>query len=824
MPSTDNYRPVRLFYSYCHEDSAFRDELETTLGLLKREGVLDDWFDHLIVPGQRITTETKGHLEQSDIVVFLFSRHFIASRACMEEWDLAKDLEADGKSMLRIPIIIRDCAWLDILENDDVKALPKDAKAVATYVHVDVAWQEIYDGIKAAVQHIQSWFMPRPNFLEEIQRTEFSSGHDIGLQDLYTFLTLTRQDLRSDMTLRTEEITDVRDLLSVKHALIHGQEKTGKTALAKHLYLHLVDQGQPVIFMDISRAGRRRPDRQIRNAYEEQFFGDYAQWSKQSNRTLILDNLSEEPSSLGIVSYACDHFDRVFVTVPSDTFYAYFKDERRLRDFQHFQIQPLTLSQQEQLIRKRLAILESDERPVTDGMIDQVENQVNSIVISNKIVPRYPFYILSILQTHESDMPVNMSITSYGHCYYVLIIASLVRAGISRSDHAINACVNFAEQLSFAIYQGRTGSTAHPMDMSTFEQSYKRRFIIEDSIISRLKHPEYGVLTHDGDFRSEYMYYYFLARYLATHLEETRPIIHRLCEESHRQENHLTLIFTIHHLPDNTIIDEILEHTRTKLIDVSPATLEPSETGRFRDLVGSMPSNILSKKSVEQSRQEARSQQGEWEYLDTESNGDTQERVEAVNDVFRVLKNNKILSQVLRNKYSNIERSKVEEIIEVVADSGLRLVNLMLIDEDEMSKLAVHIATQRPEWDMDRIKRGLEFLSFMWTLIHVQEIVSSINIPQIKEAVNDVVNRKNTAAFDLIGYFNHLESIESLIERDRNVLRRLWGKHDDTFFQCVISLRTQSYINTHKVRARDAQSICSILGVPYVQKLRPAQL
>ena len=128
------------------------------------------------------------------------------------------------------------------------------------------------------------------------------------------------------------------------------------------------------------------------------------------------------------------------------------------------------------MIRKRLQLLETPDRPVTDGLIDQVEAQVDSVVISNKVVSRYPFYVLSILQTHESNMPMNMTITSYGHCYYVLIVASLIRAGVSRSDHAINACLNFAEQLSFAIYDHRAERPNETFDFPAFERTYKLDF------------------------------------------------------------------------------------------------------------------------------------------------------------------------------------------------------------------------------------------------------------------------------------------------------------------------------------------------------------
>ena len=820
MPRSQTDFSVRLFYSYCHADSDFRDEMQITLSLLKREGVLEEWYDHLIVPGTSINAEVKSQLELSDIVVFLFSRDFIASDACMEEWEYAQQLEINGKSITRIPIIVRRCEWLAVLTNDDVKALPNDGKPVNGYGDPDQAWHEIYQGIEMAIQKMRNVFSPKPEFIEEMNKTEFFSREAINLHDLYIFLTLTRHDLRSDLSLTSKDISSVPELLAIKRALIHGQEKTGKTTLARSLYLSLVEQSKPVLFLDLAQLGRGRPERRIREAYEEQFHGDYSLWRQQEDKTLILDNLPEDPRVLGFISYAKDHFDRIMVTVQSDIFYAYFRDEERFMDFQHLKIQPLTAVQQEQLIRKRLQLLETPDRPVTDGLIDQVEAQVDSVVISNKVVPRYPFYVLSILQTHESNMPVNMTITSYGHCYYVLIVASLIRAGVSRSDHAINACLNFAEQLSFAIYDHRAERPNETFDFSAFERTYKEQFIIENAIIGRLKHPEYGIITQDGHFRSEYMYYYFLARYMATHLEASKLIIATMCEESHKQQNYLTLLFTIHHVSDNTIIDDILEKTKSKLQTIDPATLVPRETDRFANVVAKMPGTILTRKSVEDARREERVRRTEIQDDDLEADEPAENgEIDIVNDVYRILKNNKILGQVLRNKYSNIERSKVEEIIDVVAESGLRLVNILLIDEDEIIKLAGYIADQRPEWDIDHVKRGLAFLSFMWTMLQIEEIVTSIHFPQIAEAVAAVVNKRDNPAYDLIGYFSHLDSIEKLSTRERNVLRRIWRKHDDTFLRCVISLRTQYYMNTHESRASQEQAVCAVLGVPYVARL-----
>ena len=44
--------PVKLFYSYAREDEEYRAELEKRLITLRRSGIIEDWHDRNIVPGQ----------------------------------------------------------------------------------------------------------------------------------------------------------------------------------------------------------------------------------------------------------------------------------------------------------------------------------------------------------------------------------------------------------------------------------------------------------------------------------------------------------------------------------------------------------------------------------------------------------------------------------------------------------------------------------------------------------------------------------------------------------------------------------------------------
>ena len=809
---------IQLFYSYCHKDGSYRESMETSLAALKRDGLLENWSDKQILPGQSISKKVRTKMKQADIFVFLFSPDFIASEECMKECEFAKTLATGDKQVIRIPIILRSCAWKDVLKDDDTMALPTDAKPVASFVNKDAAWLEVFEGIKTVVSDLRNTFTPKAEFLRKIDSTEFISQDHLKLQDLFVFLRLTSINLREvEQSEQHTILSNLDQLLSTKWSIVFGEEKTGKTALARFIYLSLIDMAKPALLLDLGTIASAPSEVMLSHAYQEQFHGDYSLWVKQHGKTLILDNFNTTRHSLNFIDFAKEKFDNIIVTVGSDTFYAYLIDESRLADFRQLKIEQLTRQQQEQLIRRRLTLSETiDAR--SDGLIDRAEDHVNSVIISDKIVPRFPFFVLSILQTYEAYMPSNMSVTSYGHCYYILIFSSLVRAGISRSDDAINACFNFAEHLAFDIYKHREGSDDKPYDFQAYVAKYRSRFIIKHSIINRLKHSVYGIISEDGMFRTDYMYYYFLGRFLAHNREVGQPIIRTMCEESHRKVNYLTLLFTIHHTTDNEIIDDILLQTMCSLDSVEPATLNPAETTRFSNILLAIPNDILSSKSVEEERAKERVAQDGVESVEDNVADDSTEDSPA-NAIYRILKNNKIMGQILRNKYGNLEREKIKETIEVVADSGLRLVNYFLMSQEEIADVVRFIKAQHPDWDTKRIKNALEYFSFLWTMVNIELVVHAINVPDIGEVVDDVVLKRASPAYQLIGYFTQLDNADELTETESNKLAGLIRQHDDDFIKRVLSIRTQYYMNTHRSKAMTEQAVCSLLGIQYRHRI-----
>lgn len=825
MPRSPSSLRVTLFYSYSHKDVQHKNDMETILDTLRQRALLKGWSDAEITPGRSISEALQAKQSESDIFAFLFSPAFLASEECRKEWDRAKELAASGRLVFRVPIIVRDCPWQDFLGDDDVKALPTDGKAVTAHQDRDSAWNEVYEGIKSVVESLRATFTAKPAFLTDLRSADLPSARHVSLEDIFVFPRLIEYDYTAGPDLVIESpISSTSQILNRRRSMIHGEDRSGKTALAKHLVLSLINDGRPVLFADLGTVTSRLSDKYLRGLYEGQFNGDYYLWKQQQEKTLIIDNVTDAPKILEFLEDCSETFSHIYLFVSSDVFHSFFADEIRLADFDQIRIEPLTHARQEKLIRKRLATLEI-EHPVTDGFVDQAEDRVNSIIISNKIVPRYPFFVLSILQTYDALMPQPLPITSYGHCYYVLIVASLLRAGISETDDAVNASFNFAEQLAWETFTASREAAAKPFDFAAFQEQYRTQFFMEKSLLSRLTHKEYGIITSDGEFKTAYMYYFFLGKVLATNPERAEAHLDELCDRSYDHGSFLTLLFAIHHATDNKTIDDIVVRTMVELDDTAIATLRESETSRFRSIVSELPESVLSGDSVEKERTKERDLKETIE--DQHSEPETPQDIEDERDphmmMLRVLKNNKLLGQVLRNQYGKLPKTKIEEIVETITDSSLRVVNLMSKDEDEIQDLALHVHARWPDMDLGEVQQVVRLLSFVWTMVHIEQAVSAVSVPGIRDAVEAVVTRNGTPAYDIFGYFYELDSAATLTRNVRDKLDRLYTTHSDDFVKRVLSIRTQWYMNTHHSKTNIEQSICSVLGIPYRPRLKSVE-
>jgi internalin A len=142
---------LRLFYSYSHKDETLRDELETHLKLLQRQGLIQPWHDRRILPGDEWAGDIDDNLNRADIILLLISADFIASDYCYDlEMKRAMERHEAGEARV-IPIIVRPTDWQNT-PFSKLQFLPKNGKAVTQWGDRDAAWLNVETGIKQVLE------------------------------------------------------------------------------------------------------------------------------------------------------------------------------------------------------------------------------------------------------------------------------------------------------------------------------------------------------------------------------------------------------------------------------------------------------------------------------------------------------------------------------------------------------------------------------------------------------------------------------------------------------------------------------------------------
>jgi len=160
-----------LFYSYSHADTGLRHELEEHLSLLKREGLIKEWFDGKIGAGGEMDASIDMNLAQSDIILLLISASFLYSDYCWDR-EMTRALARHREETARvIPIIVRpvEDGWQQTVFGK-LKALPTDGKPVTEWTNRDSAWADVTRGIRSAVKELTRPKIKSPSRVSRAKR------------------------------------------------------------------------------------------------------------------------------------------------------------------------------------------------------------------------------------------------------------------------------------------------------------------------------------------------------------------------------------------------------------------------------------------------------------------------------------------------------------------------------------------------------------------------------------------------------------------------------------------------------------------------------
>lgn len=149
------HKSVKLFCSYSHRDEKYLDKLKTCLAGLRRQGLIEEWHDRKILPGQEWEEAIEENLKTSEIILLLVTPDFMSSDFSYEK-EMKRALDRHERDEARvIPIIVRPSDW-EWAPFGKLQALPKNAKAINRWADKDEAWHDVAKGIRTAVEELTS--------------------------------------------------------------------------------------------------------------------------------------------------------------------------------------------------------------------------------------------------------------------------------------------------------------------------------------------------------------------------------------------------------------------------------------------------------------------------------------------------------------------------------------------------------------------------------------------------------------------------------------------------------------------------------------------
>jgi TIR domain/prokaryotic YEATS domain len=188
--------PASVFISYARRDGRLAERLQNHLAALRREGVVQDWLDRRITPGENWEKAISDQLEKADVFLALVSPSFFASEY-ISGIEMSRALERnESGAALVLPVILRPVDW-EHTPLGKLQALPKDAKPITSYRDRDQGLREVARELRLVISRQErhdtaspstgphetapAFYLNHTSFLRPEKQEEFRTRTDVAL-------------------------------------------------------------------------------------------------------------------------------------------------------------------------------------------------------------------------------------------------------------------------------------------------------------------------------------------------------------------------------------------------------------------------------------------------------------------------------------------------------------------------------------------------------------------------------------------------------------------------------------------------------------------
>lgn len=461
-------------------------------------------------------------------------------------------------------------------------------------------------------------------YLVKINSTGVQMSHsyksDIYLDDIFIY-----QDLRvlsSDDLKIKYNASKLKEFENLGKTIIFGEETSGKTSLAYMLQMHYKTKSKVPVYIsgkDIKRKDHssERIERIIEKAFKEQYGTKYVKDFKQedvNNVIIIIDDFSYVGMNKEYTAKLIDNlnlvYENILIFCHDSSELETFNDEyiaHSTKEYELFKITEFGYKLRDKLIKQWLQ-LGQEETISSEELHEQVVSTAKSITsaIGLNIVPAYPLFLLTLLQSVDSNNIVDLSESSYGHYYGYLINEAFVKNDINKQK--LNFYHAYLSELAYEFFINNNHNIERE-DFYQFHDIYKKKIKVDNDFESVLKTLLKAKVIQEKDnsykFTYDYLYYFYIAKYLSKkiHIQEVRENIEKLVRNSHRIEFGNILMFLVHHSNEEYIINLLLTQTRIVFKEVEEFKFSNEQLKKINGAIGYEEKLVCENKTIEEARE-----------------------------------------------------------------------------------------------------------------------------------------------------------------------------------------------------------------------------
>jgi Calcineurin-like phosphoesterase len=681
---------------------------------------------------------------------------------------------------------------------------------------------------------------------------------EVGLRDIFVW-----PDLEVVSYDSTERVAEFRrksilgkdlphHLLLPGTILISGEEKAGKTALAKMLILEAKTNGIIPVYLTGHKSMRDRVSlvAALQAALTTQYTDEAIQRFEQldlGGKLIIVDDVHSISSRYKTFADDLSRLAARVVLLAGDAALEVLLAGSFALTLTHYKIKPFGHLNRNVLVENWLTLKTVEDPPALARRLHQNIKRIDDL-LGRGYVPAYPIFVITMLSVSESSLPLDTRASTFAYYYEVLIKTELLASRTSYTDMYIGFLSFLAYDMN---YQHRDSISLS--EFWAISERYKTakdlRFDTQrmlDQLVSR------RMLSSFNDniaFRYDFVKLYFVAHYISanSHKKDIREFVSKLSHELSTQSNADILLFVAHVSSDPFVIDCLKEALDNTLGSSRPIDIQRDipviDYSQIADIAYTEQPALQGRRTHSQeldvaeanlaaAKEEALASSAAVVHLDENAmyQGEKAEQDDAMflllNSITAAFRNIEILGQIIKNYPGQLDAEIKFDIAKRAIDAGLRTLRMILdfMYENRQPIADDLIAWYRqksPKFDqesareiVERTMGGLTYLACFGT---VKRVALAIGSHELDPTYERIVTENDTTAVKLIHAGILLDCAP--VTPENTIVRYQKAISKQPLAETILRQLVLEHFYLFEVDRQTKQRICRMLGIKYREAL-----